>query len=216
MGKRLNIKIFYLVFFLLTTLVVCGGCDKSKRDRQIASEFTDLVMDLKIRDVDQIDEIIHSQSPFLKANPAPTDRARVWMIQSVRMDFLKGNVELLGTRETGDTVYLLYRYQPARKGLEPVESQVAFKTDGDQWKLFVPEKGIDLIPMDFDHRTVSTKKVQRFDDGRELEIRMKNDAVSGYDQEYWLDYLRKQRQAEGVSGSKGKESEKKTTSSEKP
>ena len=162
--KVIAVCLFCLLFLL-------ADCTRAKEERVIADCFARFVTALQGGDFDRVEALVHPSSPFFEARKHRDSRQAHWKVLKLRLGIAGGRIETLGTRREKIDRFLRCRLHPEAKGSAPMAFEVEFRPDGDEWKILVPAKGLDLVPEKL--WTLPEKRIVReLPDGNILEMEL--------------------------------------------
>ena len=185
---------------VLSLILLAFGCDRFRDEHQIADAFGAFMKSLQDRNLDEIEEMIHPDSPFLEAYQSISLRQTFWESQLMRLSMIGGYMETESVEPENDqgVRQLVVELTPKSQDLGSMDIEVPFKNDNGQWKLLLPKSGIELVPINFsDYRPeFGPYKSQ---DGN-MSYEMKVEHVDGYSQDDWLKVIRDNKDKQKQTG----------------
>lgn len=180
----------FLIGLVVLIFATATGCEPLSQERRITTAFAQFISMLQSEDYSGIDRMTHPDSPFLQSQSAPEHRMRYWKSQHMRLTLVTADIVVLGTTKNQEQQRLRYRWSPSDKTVQSGESIVDFKKHGEQWMLFIPEKGIDVVPTTFGRMSIEQTFPGKNNEGASMNFHVTGQTDGGFSKEKWEEILK--------------------------
>ena len=189
------------VLWIALALILAGlcGCSDSQDQRAVGAAFARYVQILQHEDLEEIDLLIHPESPLLQAVVSRELRTRLWKVQRLRLSMLNGQIEVLNITKTALGRQLTYRFTSDEPMIPQVQSTVDFQQENGVWRMVVPENGLDIVPIDFSRLQFDQVFTQETETGHKMGFHVSGQTTAGISKEEWKKILQEQGDAPGGS-----------------
>lgn len=185
-------KTFLVFLTFIIGVLFSSGCDFLSTERNVNMTFRKLVMALQDKDYEAIENLIHSQSPFIAATNSREARNRIWTFQSFKLSSVGGEIETLNTKNKSGKRVLTYRIRPGNMQYGLVESSLSFLKENGKWKLWIPKEGVDVIPVEIGNIEREGTYINEFENSEGTIFQVQSKKVSGMKKDDWLKKLREE------------------------
>lgn len=193
--------------FVIVALIITG-CGKLTSEKKVTVTFRKLIMALQDKDYYTIDDLIHPKSPFRTEIDSKELRTRFWMLQSFKLASAGGQIDTMGTKNSKGKMILKYRLKPTNIYYEPFEASLAFVKEGNDWKLWVPREGAEIVPIEIGGFEKEKTFINEFESSDGTVFKVETKTTPGMTKQDWIEKLSKKE--------KEKEMKKKLTAGQPP